>query len=73
MKKNMGSFDRLTRLLIALGLIALYFTHLVNGVPGIVLLAIAGIFVLTSFVGYCPAYSVFRFRSNNIPNGNPGK
>jgi hypothetical protein len=71
MKKNMGSFDRLTRLLIALGLIVLYFTHLVKGVFGIVLLAIAGVFVLTSFVGYCPAYSLFRFRTNKHTEWKP--
>ena len=59
MKKNMGNTDRLTRILLAALAVVLYFTHTITGTFGIVLLIIAGIFVLTSFISFCPVYSLF--------------
>jgi len=56
MKKNMGSVDRIVRILIALAIAVLYFTHRIGGVLAIVLGVIAVVFVLTSFVGVCPGY-----------------
>jgi hypothetical protein len=56
MKKNMGSVDRFTRILIAVTIAVLYFTNVVGGVIGIVLMAVAAIFLLTSFVSFCPLY-----------------
>lgn len=59
MKKNMGNVDRAVRVVIAIIIAALYFTGSVSGTLGIVLLALAGIFVLTSFVSFCPLYAPF--------------
>ncbi len=59
MKKNMGSVDRVIRVLIAGVIAALYFTHVITGTVGIVLLALAGIFLLTSFISTCPLYMPF--------------
>jgi len=59
MKKNMGNADRAVRVVIAILIAALYFTGTVSGTLGIVLLALAGIFVLTSFVSFCPLYAPF--------------
>jgi hypothetical protein len=56
MKKNMGILDRVVRIVIALILIALYFTHVVTGTLGIVLLIVAAVFILTSIVSFCPLY-----------------
>lgn len=58
MKKNMGSTDRLIRVIIAAVIAALYFTGTVTGTLGIVLLAAAGVFVLTSLVSFCPLYTL---------------
>jgi hypothetical protein len=41
----------------------LYFTGVVSGVTGIVLLVMAGIFVLTSLVGICPLYLPFGLKT----------
>jgi hypothetical protein len=60
MKKNMGSADKIIRLIIAAIVVALYFTNIVTGVLGIVLLVIAGVFVLTSFISFCPLYAPFK-------------
>jgi hypothetical protein len=59
MKPNMGSADRLIRLALAVIIAALYFTNTIGGTLGIVLLVIAGIFILTSLFSYCPIYSIF--------------
>jgi hypothetical protein len=56
MKKNMGSLDRIVRVTIAIVLIGLYFYGVIPGTLGIVLIALSGIFVLTSLVGVCPLY-----------------
>lgn len=56
MKKNMGVIDRVVRILIAIVIVVLFFTHIISGTPGIVLLILAGIFVVTSLLGFCPLY-----------------
>jgi hypothetical protein len=61
MKKNMGTVDRAIRVILAIVFVMLYFTNTVTGVFGIILLVFAAIFVLTSFVGSCPLYSLFGF------------
>ena len=60
MKKNMGKFDRLLRILVALAIAVLYFTHVISGTLAIVLGVLAIIFVITSFISFCPLYSPFR-------------
>jgi hypothetical protein len=59
MKKNMGSADRVIRLILAAVMVGLYFGGIVSGTIGIVLLVLAGVFVLTSFVSFCPLYTIF--------------
>jgi hypothetical protein len=59
MKKNMGSADKVIRLLIAAVIAVLYFTNVITGTVGIVLLVLAGVFVLTSLVSFCPLYAPF--------------
>jgi len=36
----------------------LYFTNVITGTLGIVLLVIAGVFVLTSLISFCPLYTI---------------
>lgn len=59
MRKNMGSADRVIRILVAVAVIALYFGNLISGTTAIVLLVLAGIFILTSFMSFCPLYLPF--------------
>jgi fatty acid desaturase len=58
MKKNMGSADRIIRIILAAVVAVLYFTNVITGTLAIVLLVIAGIFVLTSFISFCPLYAL---------------
>ena len=59
MKKNMGSGDRVIRFAIAALIAVLYFTGTISGTLGIVLLVLAGVFILTSLVSFCPLYAPF--------------
>jgi len=56
MKQNMGTVDRIIRVVIALVIAALYFTGQVTGTAAIILGIIAVVFVLTGLFGLCPAY-----------------
>ncbi|HKK89113.1 MAG TPA: DUF2892 domain-containing protein [Saprospiraceae bacterium] len=58
MNKNMGNTDRIIRSVIAVVIAALYFTGTITGTLGIVLLVLAVVFLLTSFVSFCPLYTL---------------
>ena len=61
MKLNMGSADRIVRAIIAITLGVLYYYNVgfMTGTLGIVLLVVAGVFLLTSLVSFCPLYPIF--------------
>jgi len=59
MKKNVGNADRIIRLIVAAIFAVLYFTNVVSGTVGLVLVVLAGVFAATSFIGFCPLYAIF--------------
>lgn len=61
MKPNMGTADRVIRILVALIIAALYFSHQISGTAAIILMVLAAIFILTSFISFCPLYLPFGF------------
>lgn len=65
MKKNMGNADRVIRSIIAVAIAVLYFTGVLSGTLGIVLLVLAVVFLLTSFVSFCPLYLPFRLSTRS--------
>jgi hypothetical protein len=60
LNKNMGTADRIIRLILAALFLVLYFGGFVSGVLGIVLVILAVVFVLTSIVSFCPLYTLFK-------------
>jgi len=63
MKKNMGNADRIIRTIIAAVIAVLFFTEVITGTLGIILLVLAGVFLLTSLVSFCPLYAPFGLRT----------
>ncbi len=59
MKTNMGSIDKIIRVIVSILLVILFSTDVIQGTMGWVVIAIAAVFTLTSIVGYCPIYSIF--------------
>jgi hypothetical protein len=56
---NIGSADKMIRIIIAAIITGLFIGNIISGTVGYLLLALAGIFVLTSFVSFCPLYLPF--------------
>ncbi len=61
MKQNMGTADRIIRVIIAALFAYLYFGGIVTGALGIVLLVLAVVFLATSVIAFCPLYLPFKF------------
>ncbi len=62
----MGTADRVIRVLIAAIVATLYFTDVIQGTLAYVLLALSGIFVLTSLVSFCPLYAPFGLSTCSV-------
>lgn len=63
MKKNMGTIDKVIRILVTIVMAILFFTKVITGVVGIILLALAIINVLASLVSFCPLYLPFKINT----------
>lgn len=59
MKSNIGNIDKIVRLIIAAVIVILFFTNIITGTLGIILLVLAGVLVITSFLSFCPLYTLF--------------
>ena len=58
MKKNMGTADRVIRVILAVVFAVLYFTQTVTGTAGLVLLILGAVFLFTSVISFCPLYTL---------------
>ena len=66
MKQNMGNADRIIRVLVAVLIAVLYFTNTIAGTLSYILLALGGVFLLTSVIGSCPLYSIFGMHTCGV-------
>ena len=69
MKKNMGTVDQIIRIIVAIIIAILYFTSTISGMVAVVLLALGGIFILTSTVSLCPLYLIFDVNTCSVKKG----
>jgi len=60
MKKNIGTIDKVVRIILALIVVILFATKVITGITGIMLLILAGVMLITSMLSFCPAYYPFR-------------
>jgi hypothetical protein len=70
MKKNVGNIDRAVRVLLAAVFITLFALGKIEGTLGIVLVVLGSVFALTSFVGFCPLYSLFGLSTCPVKKTN---
>ncbi|HMU92942.1 MAG TPA: DUF2892 domain-containing protein [Anaerolineales bacterium] len=61
MKRNMSNIDRIVRVVLAALFAYLYFSGIVTGTLGLVLVVLGGVFLLTAIVAFCPLYAPFKF------------
>lgn len=55
----MGTADKVLRILVAILIGVLYFIGQITGTVAIILMALAIIFIATSFMSFCPLYLPF--------------
>lgn len=65
MKANVGSTDKIIRIVAAIIIAALYYTGQISGTIGIVLLVLAAVLVLTSLINFCPIYRLFNISTKS--------
>lgn len=68
MKKNMGNTDKGIRVLIALAIALLYFFNVIEGMLAYVLMALAIVFLITSFINFCPLYTLIGVNTCKTKN-----
>jgi len=56
MKKNVGTIDKVIRILVAVVILVLYFTHVISGSLAIILLVLSGILFVTTLLSFCPIW-----------------
>lgn len=66
MKKNMGNLDKGVRIALAVAVALLYYFNVIEGTLAYVLMAFAIIFLLTSFVSFCPLYTIFGMNTCKV-------
>ncbi len=72
MKKNMGSVDRIIRVVVALVVAALILTDVVSGTLAVILGIVAVVFLLTSTVSFCPLYAALHISTNKKEEATQG-
>lgn len=72
MKKNVGLIDKAIRIGIALVMIILYVANVISGTVGIILLVVAGLLTLTSFISFCPVYWPFGISTRETADKRQG-
>ena len=66
MKANMGMADKAIRLMIAIVLIILFYKGILPGIIGIIGLILALLLTVTSLIGFCPIYALFKFNTCDV-------
>lgn len=66
MKKNLGSLDKKVRILIAIAVAVLYYFNVITGMFAYILMALAIILLVTSFINFCPLYTILGINTCKI-------
>ncbi len=71
MTSNMGTTDKIIRLVVVAIIAVLYFAGQITGTAAIILGIIALAFLVTSLIGWCPTYALFsistRKKEKTVP------
>ena len=73
MKRNMGIADRALRIIIAIAIGVSYYFKIIEGELGSALLVLAGIFLATALMSFCPLYTAVGIRTCGFGNAAAGK
>jgi hypothetical protein len=62
---NESSVDRIVRVVVGVLLLALGWGGIVTGTLGTIFKFLGFVPLLTGLIGWCPAYALFKFRTNS--------
>lgn len=65
MKKNMGIADRALRIILAIVVAVLIYMGEISGTAAIILGILAGVFLLTSLIRFCPLYAPLKINTRS--------
>ncbi|WP_405296107.1 DUF2892 domain-containing protein [Algibacter sp. Ld11] len=63
MKKNIGPTDKAIRVLAGIAIALFYYFNIISGTLALILMTVAVILLITSFINFCPLYSIFKISS----------
>ena len=58
MKKNIGTADKIIRILLTIAIAVLYHKGIIEGFGGLLLLVVAGVLLGTAIISICPLYTL---------------
>ena len=61
----MGGWDNTLRIVASVIIAVQYWNGTLSGIFGISFLLLVGIYLLTSFISFCPLYLLYNFNPNN--------
>ncbi len=64
MNFNIGTFDRIVRLVIAVAIVVPYFLKFIHGTAAVIFGIIAGICIISGLIGWSPVYALFGISTN---------
>jgi hypothetical protein len=64
MKTNESGLDRVIRIVLGIALLVLFFTHVVSGTLGTVLVIVGAVSLFTGLTGFCAIYALLKIRTN---------
>ena len=67
MTRNMGGADRVIRTLLGVAIVGLYMSGRISGTVALVLGVVAGALLISSLIGWCPAYAPFGISTRAVP------
>ena len=63
MIKNIGVTDKAIRVLAGIAIALLYYFNIISGTLALTLMLVAVVLLVTSFINFCPLYSIFKINS----------
>lgn len=66
--KNVGNADKFVRILIAIAIIILYYTNVIEGMLAIILMAVGIVLLITVLLNFCPLYTIFGIKTCKVDN-----
>lgn len=66
MKRNVGNADKIIRILLFAVVAVLFFTKVITGTLGYVLLGVSGVLFLTALINFCPLYTLLGINTCKV-------